>query len=178
MKNGFPQIRRSAFAHYIVGRIKFTRLSDSASRPAKAASFLGLSNLEISPISLRMATPVTVPIPVMAVIGDSSFPMMQEISASVSVTCFLIKEICSISDLGWNVKLFLAKVTPKEEDAAAFNCSAFAAPTFCLLSCARSSARVSDETDSKSIGEENWRRISFEVLPKMSEKMDWYPGNT
>lgn len=84
-----------------------------ASRPAKATSFLGLSNLETSPISLRMAAPVTLPIPLMAVMGDSSFSMMPKISASVSFTCFSIKEICSISVLSWNVKLFLAKVTPK-----------------------------------------------------------------
>ncbi len=120
-----------------------------ASSPAKATSFLGLSNLEISPILLRRVAPVTLPIPVMVVMGDSSFPMIPEISDSVSFTCFSINEICSISVLSWNVKLFLAKVTPKEEDAAAFNCSAFAVPTFCLLSFASSSARVSDEIDSK-----------------------------
>ena len=59
----------------------------------------------------------------------------------------------------------MAKVTPKEQDAAAFNCSAFAAPTCLRLSFASSSARVCDETASKSMGEENCRRISFEVLP-------------
>ncbi len=104
--------------------------------------------------------------------------MILEISASVSFTCFSIKEICSISVLSWNVKLFLEKVTPKEEDVTAFNCCAFVVPTFCLLSCESSSVRVSGETDSKSIGQENWRRTSFEVLPKMSEKIDWYSGKT
>ena len=44
-----------------------------ASRPVKATSFLGLSNLEISPISLMMAAPVTLPIPVMVVIGAVSY---------------------------------------------------------------------------------------------------------
>jgi hypothetical protein len=44
-----------------------------ASKPAKAASFLGLSNLEMSPISLRMAAPVTLPNLVMVVMGDSQF---------------------------------------------------------------------------------------------------------
>ncbi len=51
------------------------------------------------------------------------------------------------------------------QDAAAFNCSALAVPIFCLLSC----ARVSEKTGSKSMGEENWRRISFEVLTKIPE---------
>ena len=60
------------------------------------------------------------------------------------------------------------------QDAAAFNCSALAVPIFCLLSC----ARVSEKTGSKSMGEENWRRISFEVLTKIPEKMDWYSGET
>ncbi len=70
-----------------------------ASSPAKATSFLGLSNLEMSPISLIMAAPVTLPIPVMVVMGDSSFSMMPAISVSVSLTCFSIKDICSISAL-------------------------------------------------------------------------------
>ena len=50
-----------------------------ASSPAKATSFLGLSNLEMSPISLIMAAPVTLPIPVMVVMRDSSFPIMPAI---------------------------------------------------------------------------------------------------
>lgn len=85
-----------------------------ASRSAKATSFLRMSNLELSPISLMMAAPVTLPISVMLVIGDSSFSIIPEISVFVAFTCFCIKEICSISVLSWKVKLFLAKVTPKE----------------------------------------------------------------
>ena len=119
---------------------------------------------------------MTLPILVMAVTGASSFSMIPAISVSASFTCFLIKEICSIYVLGRKVKLLLAKVTPKEQDAAAFNCSAFAAPTCLWVSFASSSARVCDETASKSMGEENGRRISFEALLKISEKMDWYCG--
>ena len=103
-----------------------------ASSPAKATSFLGVSNLEMSPISLMMTAPVTLPIPVMVVMGDSSFPMILEISAFVSFSCFSIKEICPINVLSWNVKLFLAKVMPKEEAAAAFNCSALIRQKLCI----------------------------------------------
>ena len=101
-----------------------------AFRPANAANFLGLPNLEISPISLIMAAPVILPILVIEVMGDSNFSMIPAISDSVSFTCFSIKEICSINTLSWKVKLPLAKVMRKELDVADFNCSAFAEPIF------------------------------------------------
>lgn len=52
-----------------------------------APCFLGLPNLEILPISPRMEAPMTLPIPVMMVMGESIFSMMLEISASVSFIC-------------------------------------------------------------------------------------------
>ena len=57
-----------------------------ASIPANAISFLGLSNFEISPISLIITAPVTFPMPVIVVMGDYNFAMVLEISASVSFT--------------------------------------------------------------------------------------------
>ena len=145
-----------------------------ASSPAYAASFLGLSNLEISPISLIIAAPVTLPMPVIVVTGESSFSMMEAISMSVSFIWHSIKEICAKSALSWNVKLSCAKVIPKECLAAFFSRPAFSLPIFCRLNLARSSARVSEGISSKSIGEGNCIRISFEVLPNISENTDWY----
>ncbi len=60
-----------AFRRYGDPRLRITLWAASnlpdcvtvASSPAKTTSFLGLSNLEMSPISLMMAAPVTLPIP-------------------------------------------------------------------------------------------------------------------
>ena len=116
--------------------------------------------------------------PVIVVTGESSFSIMELISISVSFIWLSIKEICAKSALSWKIKLSCAKVMPKECLAASFSCNAFSLPAFCRLNFASSSARVSDGISSKSLGEGNCIRISFEVLPNISENTDWYSGNT
>ncbi len=86
-------------------------LAESSS-PAYATNFLELSNLEISPISLIIAAPVILPMPVIVVTGESSFYIMEAISISVFFIWLSIKEICAKSALSWNVKLSYAKVMP------------------------------------------------------------------
>lgn len=78
-----------------------------------------------------------------------------------------VPNLTKADDFPRKIKYFMDSNTGKM-----FICWAFAIPTFWLLSCVSSSVSVFDETVSKSIVEENCRRISFEVLPQLLEKMD------
>ena len=143
------------------------RLTDG-SIPAKAANLAAERNLDISPISLKIAAPRTGPTPGTVVIGVSNLENRAAIFSSNSMICCWEKRICSMYCLISPLIASLPSKTPKDFLATERICSAFCRPNRLWLGTEMSSISFSVSTASISAGVGQVHKSAEEVNPKIS----------